>query len=100
MGTASGMVLPSTLTPVNSRHTGLVSRGLRLLFEEDCVCAVYSPSSMLASGSEALTAGATVSSWGRGADSSAAGVEFLQPPPHWVHLHPRTSLLISCRVHH
>jgi hypothetical protein len=45
------------------------------LFEEDCVCAVYSPSSMLASGSDASTAGATVSAWGRGADSSAAGVE-------------------------
>jgi hypothetical protein len=30
---------------------------------------------MLASGSVASTAGATVSSWGRGADSSAAGAE-------------------------
>jgi hypothetical protein len=30
---------------------------------------------MLASGSEASTAGATVSAWGRGADSSAAGAE-------------------------
>jgi hypothetical protein len=30
---------------------------------------------MLASGSEASAAGATVSAWGRGADSSAAGTE-------------------------
>jgi hypothetical protein len=30
---------------------------------------------MLASGSEASMAGATVSAWGTGADSSAAGVE-------------------------
>jgi hypothetical protein len=30
---------------------------------------------MLASGGEASTAGTTVSSWGRGADSSAAGAE-------------------------
>jgi hypothetical protein len=74
-GTASGMVLPSAPAPVNRRHTGLVYRGLRLLLEEDCVCAVYSPSTMLASGSEASTAGATVSAWGMGADSSAAGVE-------------------------
>jgi hypothetical protein len=47
----------------------------RLLFEEDCVCVVYSPSTMLASGGVATTASATVSAWGRGADSSAAGAE-------------------------
>jgi hypothetical protein len=73
--TASGMVLPSTSAPVNRRHMGLVSRGLRLLLEEGCVCAVYLPSTMLASGSVASTAGVTVSARGRGADSSAAGVE-------------------------
>jgi hypothetical protein len=54
---------------------GLVSQGLRLLLEEDYVCSVYSPSTMLASSSEASTDGATVSPWGRGANSSAAGVE-------------------------
>jgi hypothetical protein len=69
------MVLPSSPAPVNRKHMGLVSRGLRLLLEEDCVCAVYSPSTMLASSSEASTASAMVSPWGRGADSSAAGVE-------------------------
>jgi hypothetical protein len=47
----------------------------RLLLEEDCVCAVYSPSTMLASGSVASTAGASVAAWGAGADSSAAGAE-------------------------
>jgi hypothetical protein len=36
---------------------------------------VYSPSTMLASGSVASTAGTTISAWGTGADSSAAGVE-------------------------
>jgi hypothetical protein len=46
----------------------------RLLLEEDCVCAVYSPSTMLASGSIASTTGASVSASGRGVDSSAAGV--------------------------
>jgi hypothetical protein len=50
-------------------------RRTRLLLEEDCVRAVYSPSTMLASGSVASTAGATVSAWGAGANSSAAGVE-------------------------
>jgi hypothetical protein len=50
-------------------------RRLRLLLEEDCVCAVYSPSTMLASGSVASTAGAMVSAWGTGPNSSAAGVE-------------------------
>jgi hypothetical protein len=50
-------------------------RRLRLLLEEDCVSAVYSPSTMLASGSVASTAGASVSVWGMGADSSAAGAE-------------------------
>jgi hypothetical protein len=69
------MVFPSASAPVNRRHTGLVSRGLRLLFEEDYVRAVYSPSTILASGSIASVAGATVSAWGRGEDSSAAGVE-------------------------
>jgi hypothetical protein len=49
--------------------------GLRLLLEEGCVCAVYLPSTMLASGSVASTVGATISAWGSGADSSAAGVE-------------------------
>jgi hypothetical protein len=47
----------------------------RLLLEDDCVRAVYSPSTMLASGSVASTASATVSAWGAGADSSAAGAE-------------------------
>jgi hypothetical protein len=74
-GTASGMVLSSTSAPVNRRHTGSVSRGLRLLLEEGYVSAVYSPPTMLASGSVASAAGATVSAWGRGADSSAAGAE-------------------------
>jgi hypothetical protein len=36
---------------------------------------VYSPSTIPASGSVAFVAGATVSAWGRGADSSAASVE-------------------------
>jgi hypothetical protein len=40
---------------------GLVSRGLRLLLEEGCVRAVFLPSTMLASGSVASTAGATIS---------------------------------------
>jgi hypothetical protein len=75
MGTASGMVLPSTSAPVNRRHTGSVSRGLRLLLEEGCISAVYSPSTMLASGSVASVGGVTVSAWGRGADSSVAGAE-------------------------
>jgi hypothetical protein len=47
----------------------------RLLLEKDCVRAVYSPSTMLASGSVASTVGAMVSAWGAGADSSAAGVD-------------------------
>jgi hypothetical protein len=36
---------------------------------------------MLASGSVASTTGATVSAWGRGADSSAAGVESSSAAP-------------------
>jgi hypothetical protein len=47
--------------------------GLRLPLEEGCVYAVYLPSTMLDSGSVASAAGATVSRWGRGVDSSAAG---------------------------
>jgi hypothetical protein len=74
-GTASGMVLPSTSAPVNRRHTRSVSRGIRLLLEEGRVSVVYSPSTMLASGSIASAAGATVSVWGRGADSSEAGAK-------------------------
>jgi hypothetical protein len=35
---------------------------------------MYSPSTMLATGSVASTAGASVSSWGRGGDSLVAGV--------------------------
>jgi hypothetical protein len=73
-GTASRMALPSTSAPVNRRHTGSVSRGLRLLLKEGCISAVYSPSTMLASGSTASVAGATVSTWEKGADFSAAGV--------------------------
>jgi hypothetical protein len=48
---------------------------LQLLLEDDCVRVVYSPSTMLASGSVASTAGATVSAWGAGVDSSADGAE-------------------------
>jgi hypothetical protein len=51
-----------------------IPRRPQLLLEEDCLHAVYSPSTMLASGSVASTAGVTVSAWGAGADSSAAGV--------------------------
>jgi hypothetical protein len=47
----------------------------RLPLEESCIRAVYSPSTMLASGSVASTAGASVSAWGRGADYSVAGAE-------------------------
>jgi hypothetical protein len=48
---------------------------LRLLLEDNCVRVVYSPSTMLASGSVASMAGATVSAWGAGVDSSVAAVE-------------------------
>jgi hypothetical protein len=62
--------------PLSTEDTWIsILRRPLLLFEEDCVCAVYSPSTMLASDSVASTAGASVSAWGRGADSSAAGVE-------------------------
>jgi hypothetical protein len=48
---------------------------LRLLLEDYCVRAVYSPSTMLASGSVASTAGASDSARGAEADSSADGME-------------------------
>jgi hypothetical protein len=71
--TALGMVLPSTSAPVIRRHMGSVSRGLQLQLEEGCASAAYSTSIMLASGSIASAADATILPWGRGADSSAAG---------------------------
>jgi hypothetical protein len=50
-------------------------RRLRLLFEDDCVRTVYSPSTMLASSSVVSTTDASVSAWGARADSSVAGAE-------------------------
>jgi hypothetical protein len=74
-------------------------RALRLLLEEDCVCAVHSPSTMLASGSVAFTAGATVSAWGRGADSSAVGVEPSSATTALGSSFSQDNLWISCTVY-
>jgi hypothetical protein len=71
----------------------------RLLLEEDCVRAVYSPSTMLASGSVASTASATVSAWGGERTPQRLAWNLLQPLPRWVHLPPRISPWISCTVY-
>jgi hypothetical protein len=65
------MVFPSISAPVNISTQDQFPGGYDYYSRK----AVYSPSTMLASGSIASTAGATVSAWGRGADSSAAGAE-------------------------
>jgi hypothetical protein len=67
---------PPRLRPLSTEDIWIsLPRRPRLLLEEDCVRAVYSPSTILASGSVASMAGATISAWGAGADSSAVGVE-------------------------
>jgi hypothetical protein len=48
---------------------------LRLLLEETCTCAVYSPSTMLPSSNAAFMAGASDSACGAGADSLVAGAD-------------------------
>jgi hypothetical protein len=72
---------------------------LRLLLEDNCVCAVYSPSTMLASDSVASMAGALVSAWGWERTPQRLAQNPLQPLPRWVHPHPRSSPWISCIVH-
>jgi hypothetical protein len=52
------------------------TRGLRLLHGVDGITAIYITSTMVASGGVASAPGATVSPWGRGADSSTAGDRF------------------------
>jgi hypothetical protein len=71
----------------------------RLVLEEDCVCVVYSPSTMLASGSVASTADASVSTWGRGADSSMAGAKSSPATAALGSSSSRSSPWISCTVH-
>jgi hypothetical protein len=71
----------------------------RLLREEACICAVYSPSTMLASGNVASTAGASVSAWGMGADSSAAGAKSSSAIAALGSTSSRSSPWISCIVH-
>jgi hypothetical protein len=73
--------------------------GLQLLLKDDCVRVVYSPSTTLASGSVASTAGASVSAWGRERTPQRLARNPLQPLPRWVHPRPRSSPLISCTVH-
>jgi hypothetical protein len=71
---------------------------LRLLLEDNCVRAVHSPSTMLASGNVASTVGTSDSAWGREWTSQRLAQIPLQPLPRWVHPHPRSSSWISCRV--
>jgi hypothetical protein len=50
-------VLPSASAPVNKKTWISHPWRLRLLLEATCSCAVYSPSTMLASGNAASAAG-------------------------------------------
>jgi hypothetical protein len=74
-------------------------RWLRLLLEDDCVRAVYSPSTMLSFGRLASTVSASVSAWERERTPLWLARNPLQPLLCWVHPPPRSSPWISCTVH-
>jgi hypothetical protein len=94
-----GWYLPR-FRPLSTEYVWIsLLRRPRLLLEEDCVCAVYSPSTMLASGSVASKAGALVSAWGQEQTPQRLARNPLQPLPRWVHPPPRSSPWISCTVH-
>jgi hypothetical protein len=59
MDTASGIALPSASALVNNKTWISHPWRLRLLLEATCSCAVYSPSTTLASSNAASTAGAS-----------------------------------------
>jgi hypothetical protein len=67
-GTASGIVVPPLVS--------LSTWGLRLLLRVGVIAAIYIPSTTVASGGVASAPGATVSPWGREADSSTVGDKF------------------------
>jgi hypothetical protein len=83
--------------PCQLKTFGLVSQGG---YDYSPRVTVYSPSTMMASGNVASTAGASVSSWGWERTPQRLARNPLQPSPRWVHPRPRSSLWISCRVHH
>jgi hypothetical protein len=99
-GTASGMALPPASAPVNKRTTGLVIPGgydystrLLALVQSAHPLRCWPPTMSLP-----RPAPRTLLE-GRERTSQRSARILLQPPLHWVHLRPRLSPWISCRVH-